>query len=62
MYTPMYGAPMSETAVTSELMDMPTPVQTPYYEQPAMASGFVGYRIFETEFDMTLAESTEVIP
>ena len=62
MYNPMYGSPVAETEVTSELMDMPAPVQTPYYEQPAAASGFVGYRIFETEFDMTLAESTEVIP
>ena len=59
---PSYAPSAMEGGQTSELTDMAPPVQM-QFDNPVMnTNSFTPYAIFEVEYDMTMAESAEIIP
>lgn len=63
MYMPMNGNNgFMNSEETSELLDMAMPTQVEFYGPNDNGGSVPPYRVFVIEYDMTLAESTEIIP
>lgn len=65
MYIPdnTYISTPSDSGQTSDLSDMPAPISAQQFDNSAMnMNDFMPYQLFEVEFDMTMAESVEIIP
>lgn len=63
MYMPMNGNNgFINSEETSELLDIAAPTQVEFYGPGDNGGSIPPYRVFVIEYDMTLAESTEIIP
>lgn len=63
MYMPINGNnSFVNDAETSELLDMAAPSQVEFYGPNDNPGNLPPYRVFVIEYDMTFAESTEIIP